>query len=129
MLKLIFSVLNPNHYSQNIGLLKYCILWKYAWKKLNGCLLQWCYFFVHMIMLRYFVGLSVFCFRKTNPNIQRFRTFFHSALASTMMKSSWISLRFSVDKCRQTSKVCSTCKVVCFLIRLLFLYFNEIANY
>ena len=24
--ELVFSVLNPNHYSQNIGLIKYCIL-------------------------------------------------------------------------------------------------------
>ena len=120
-------MVNPNHYGQNIGLLKYYIWWKYAWKKLNGCLFQWCYFFVHV--LRYFAGLSVFCFPKTNPNIQRFRTFFHSALASTMMNSSWISLRFSVDKCQQTAKVCSTCKVVCFQIIFLFLYFNRIANY
>ena len=44
-----------------------------AWKILNGCLLQWCYFFVHT--LRYFAGFSVFYFPKTNPNIQRFRTF------------------------------------------------------
>ena len=73
MLKLVFSVLNLNHQSQNIGLIKYYILWKYTWKILNGCLLQWCYFFVHM--LRYFAGLRVFCFPKTNPNIERFRIF------------------------------------------------------
>ena len=97
-------MLNPSHYSQNIGLIKYCILWKYAWKILNCCLLQWCYFFVHM--LRYFAGLNVFCF----PNFS-FLLPWHRLW--------WIHhecLRFSVDKSPPTVKR-STCKVVCFLIR------------
>ena len=66
-------MLNPNHYSQNIRLIKCCLLWKYSWKILNGCLLQWCYFFIHMLL--YFALLSVFCFPKTNPNIRRFWSF------------------------------------------------------
>ena len=111
------SVLNPNHYSQNIRLIIIILHFvKYAWKILNGCLIQWCYFFVHM--LRYFAGLSMFCFPKTNPSIQRFRTFQSFILSWHQLW--WIHhecLLFSVDKCQLTAKVCSTSKVVCFLIR------------
>ena len=58
--KRITQVSEKENYSQNIGLIDYCILWKDPWKILNGCLLQWFNFFVHI--LRSFAGLSMFVF-------------------------------------------------------------------
>ena len=62
--------------------------------------------------------LSVFCFLKTNPNVQRFRTLLSFCLGIEKQKLIHNEcLQFSVDKCRPTAKVCSTCKIVCLLIR------------
>ena len=108
-------MLNPNHYSQNIGLTKYYILWKYASKILNGCLLQWCYCFVHM--LRYFAGLKRVLFSENQPKYTEISNF---SFVLPWHRLWWIHhecLRFSVDKCRPTAKVCSMRKVVCFLMR------------
>ena len=114
VLKLVFSVLNPNHYVQNIGLIKYFILWKYAWEMLNGYLLQWCYFFVHMKVILLVLACSVF---RNHPKYTEVSNF---SFILPWHRLWWIHhecLRFSVDKCRPTAKVCSMCKVVCFLIR------------
>ena len=62
--------------------------------------------------------LACSVFRKPTQIYRGFELFFHFALASTM--TWWIHyecLWLSVDKCRPTAKVCSTCKLVCFLNR------------
>ena len=96
-------------------------MWKYAWMIWNGCLLQRCYFFVHMLAILLVLACSVF--RKPTQIYRGFELFFNFALASTM--TWWIHhecLRFSVDKCQPIAKVCNTCKVVCFLNRPFWFY-------
>ena len=117
MLKLVFSVLNPNHYNQNIGLIKYCILCKVCLKDIKRLLAT---------MLRYFVGLSVFCFPKTNTNIQRSRTFLSFCLGIDYDEFVMNAFGSRWKSVGQLQKYGARTKLFILQLDLLFLYFTRL---